>query len=210
MNLSYMDFELWFFEVGCDNLCHTIDVQLVDFYNHAYWPQNGLIFLHDWAWVCLVYMWFFLELFVAFPNCLRFFSPVWSYVDFLWYMFPFHLWNSHILLDGHEIWHVITRHLKVHHGFSPIHLSYVVTDLWFIEVGACLVDFFEHVWTCLAFLIFISLLPMIQLSWNLVCLPCYGLCLFMIYLMIFGIVYDWFWVESCCWLLWASICHALT
>jgi hypothetical protein len=50
VNLSYLDCELWIFEVGCDNLCHTIDVQLVDFYSHAYWPQNGLIFF---TWLSL-------------------------------------------------------------------------------------------------------------------------------------------------------------
>ena len=147
---------------------------------------------------------------MAYPNCLRFFSPVWSYVDFLWYMFPFHLWNSHTLLDGHEIWHVTSRHLKLCHGFDPINFSYVVTDLWFIEVGACLVDFFEHAWTCFAFLIFIDQLPLIQMSWNLICMSCCGLWLIMNYLMIYWNVYDWFWVKSCCWLLWASICHALT
>ena len=32
-------------------------------------------FLHEPTLVCLVYMWIFLELFVAFPNCLRF-SPL--------------------------------------------------------------------------------------------------------------------------------------
>jgi hypothetical protein len=124
-------------------------------------------------------------------------------------MFPFHLWNSHTLLDGHEILHEITRHPHLCHGFDPIHFSYVVTDLWFIEVGACLVDFFEHAWTCFDFLIFIDQLPLIQMSVNLICISCYGLWLIMNYLMIYWIVYDWFWFKSCCWLLWASICHAL-
>jgi hypothetical protein len=147
---------------------------------------------------------------MAFSNWLRFLSPVWCYVDFLWYMFPFPLWNPHTLFDEHEIWYVISRHLKLCHGFSPIHFSYAITDLWFFQVDACLVDFFEHVWNCLAFLIFIDHLLLVQMSWNLTCISCYGLCLTMIYLMIFGIVYDWFWVKSCCWLLWAFICHALT
>jgi hypothetical protein len=89
--------------------------------------SNWSDFLHEPTLVCLVHMWIFLELIVAFPNCLRFFSPVWSYVDFLWHMFSYHLWNSHTLLDEHEIWHVISRHLKLCHGFDPIHFSYAIT-----------------------------------------------------------------------------------
>ena len=172
--------------------------------------SNWLDFLHEPTLICLVYMWIFLELFVAFSNCLRFLSPVWSYVDFLWHLFPFVLWNAHTLLDGHEILHEITRHPKLCHGFSPIHLSYAISDLWIFQVDACLVDFFEHVQNCFDFLIFIDCLPLVQMRWNLTCLPCYGLGLIMIYLVIFGKCLDCFWVKSCCWLLWASVCHVLT
>jgi hypothetical protein len=148
--------------------------------------SNWLEFLHECTLGCLVYMWFFLELFVAFPNCLRF-SPLFDQnVDLVWCMFPFHLWNSHTLLDELEIWYVITRHLNLWHGFSPIHLSYAISDLWIFQVDACLVDFFEHVQNCLAFLIFIDYLPLVQMRWNLTCLPCCGLWLVMIYLVIFG------------------------
>ena len=155
-------------------------------------------------------MWFFMDLFMAFSNWLRFLSPIWSYVDFLWHLFPFHLWNPHTLLDGHEIWYVITRHLKLCHGFSPIHFSYAITDLWFFQVDACLVDFFEHVQNCFEFLIFIDCLPLVQMGWNLTCLPCCGLWLIMIYLVIFGNVWVYFWCKSFCWLLWASVCYTLT
>jgi hypothetical protein len=44
VNLSLLVCELWFFELGCDNLCHTIDVQLHDFNYHASWTQIGLNF----------------------------------------------------------------------------------------------------------------------------------------------------------------------
>ena len=53
------------------------------------------------------------------------------------------------------------------------------------------------------FLIFIDHLPMIQLSWNFICMSCYGFWLSMNYLVIFGIDYVWFWAKSCCWLHWA-------
>ena len=138
------------------------------------------------------------------------FSSAWSYVDLVWHLFPFHLWNSHTLLDGHEILHEITRHPHLCHGFSPIHFSYAISDLWIFQVDACLVDFFEHVQNCFDFLIFIDCLPLVQMRWNLTCLPWYGLWLTMIYLVIFGNVWVDFWCKSCCWLLWALICHALT
>ena len=56
-------------------------------------------------------------------------------------MFPFHLWNSHTLLDGHEIWYVITRHLKLGIGVNLIHFSSVFNLIWFFEVDPCLLTF---------------------------------------------------------------------
>jgi hypothetical protein len=168
-----------------------------------------------WIFACW-YLWMLrmLVIFSGIFECISYlldnFSPVWPIVDFLWDMFSFDLGNPHALLDGLEIWHVNCRHLKVCHGFSPIHLSCVVTVLWFIEVGACFDALYEFAWTCFDFLIFIDLLPLIQMSWNFVWLWCYGWCLIMNYLRHFWIVCDWIWVESFCWLLWASICHALT
>jgi hypothetical protein len=41
--------------------------------------SNCFEFFHDWTCVCLVYMWFFLELFVAFPICLGF-SPLFGHM----------------------------------------------------------------------------------------------------------------------------------
>ena len=113
------------------------------------------------------------------------FSPVWSFVDFLWHMMLYDLWNPHALLDGLEIWHVICIHLKVHHVFSPIHFSYVVTVLWLIEVGACFDALYEYAFAYHDFLISIDLLPLIQMRWNLVCLSCCGWCLIMIYFRIY-------------------------
>jgi hypothetical protein len=44
VNLSFLVWELWFFELGCDNLCHTIDVQLDDFWYYASWPPIDVNF----------------------------------------------------------------------------------------------------------------------------------------------------------------------
>ena len=161
--------------------------------------SNWSDFLHEPTLVCLVYMWIFLELFVAFPNCLRF-SPLFDQnVDFVWHILPFHLGNSHILLDDHEILHVHTRHLELCIGVNPVHFSSVFILLWFFEDDTCFVDFFVHTWNCVDFLILIDYLPMIQLSWNFICMLCYGLWLSMNYFMIFGIDYVWVWAWSCCW-----------
>ena len=121
----------------------------------------------------------------------------------MWHILPFHLGNSHTLLDDHEILHVHTRHLKLCIGVDPIHFSSVVIELWFFEVDTCLFDFFVHAWNCFDFLILIDHLPMIQLSWNFICMSCYGLWLTLNYLIIFGIEYVWFWAKSFCWLHWA-------
>ena len=45
------------------------------FYLPCFLNSNWLKFLHECTLGCIVYMWIFLELFVAFPNCLRF-SPL--------------------------------------------------------------------------------------------------------------------------------------
>jgi hypothetical protein len=44
VHLSYLVWELWIFELGCDNLCHTIDVQHQDFCWHASWPPIDVNF----------------------------------------------------------------------------------------------------------------------------------------------------------------------
>jgi len=102
-----------------------------------------------WIFACW-YLWM-LSLLVIFPGifeCIFYlfenFPSVWPIVNLLWVMISYDLWNSWCLLDELEILHVITRHLKLCHGVDPIHLSYVITDLWFFEVDTCLVDFFEH------------------------------------------------------------------
>ena len=128
----------------------------------------------------------------------------------MWYMLPNPLWNSHILLYDHEISHVHTRHLELCIGVDPIHFSSVFILLWFFEVDPWMFDFFVYAWNCFDFLILIDHLPMIQLSWNFICMPCYVLGVIMIYLVIFGNVWVDFWCKSFCWLLWAFICHVLT
>ena len=52
------------------------------FFLTCFLTSNWCEFLHEPTLVCLVYMWIFLELFVAFPNCLGF-SPLFDQnVDF--------------------------------------------------------------------------------------------------------------------------------
>ena len=114
-------------------------------------------------------------------------------------MLPNLLWNSQILVYDHEISYVITRHLELCIGVNPIHFSSVFNLLWFFEVDPCLLTFIVHIWNCVDFLILFDYLPMIQLSWNFICMLCYGLWLSMNYFIIFGIDYACFWAWSCCW-----------
>ena len=97
----------------------------------------------------------------------------------MWHTLPYHLGNSHILLYDHEISYVHTRHLELCTGVDPIHFSSVFILLWFFEVDPWLLTFFVLTWNYVDFLILIDYLPMIQLSWNLICMLCYGLWLSM-------------------------------
>ena len=130
-----------------------------------------MVWFFAWTYLCMFRMCVnFSGIFECISYLIDNFSPIWPNCWLLWHMFPFHLWNSHTLLDGHEILHGITRHPHLCHGFSPIHLSYAISDLWIFQVDAWLVDFFEHVQNCFDFLIFIDCLPLVQMGWNLTCL----------------------------------------
>ena len=93
--------------------------------------------LCGWSLICQDNMWILLGFLVAFSNWLIIFFTVCSFGNIVWHMLAFCLWNSHIVLDEDEIWHVDCRHIIGHHGFDPIHFLIVVTVLWFMEVNAC-------------------------------------------------------------------------
>ena len=162
------------------------------------------------------YLWMFRMLvnFSGIFECISYlfgnFSPVWPIVNFLWDMILFDLWNSCCLLDGLEIWHVYYRHLEVCHGLDLVHLSYANSALCLLEVDACFGALYELVWVCFHLMILIDLLPLIQMSWNLVWLTCYECCLIMKFLRIYWNVCELIWVESFCLVLWATNCMLCT
>jgi hypothetical protein len=90
----------------------------------------------------------------------------------LCYTLPNLLWNPHTILYVHEISYVITRLLELCIGVNLIHFSSVFNLIWFFEVDPCLLTFIVHAWIWFDFLILIDCLPLIQMPWNLTCLPC--------------------------------------
>ena len=155
-------------------------------------------------------MWIFVEFYVAFSIWLLFFISVGQICKSMWYMFVYCLWNSHMVLDKCEIWCADCRHIVGHPCFGPIHFFIVFIDLWFFEVNAC-VD--AMVWLeclCLFFLIFIDIVPFVQLSWKLTCCTLNMSCLGVNYLRIFGIVLICLWLKSFCLDFWCCIWPNLT
>ena len=134
--------------------------------------SKSLEILHEWSLVCLIDVWFFLELILLFSIWLRIFFHMWSFVDFLCYTLPNPLWNSHILLYDHEISYVTTRHFKLCIGVNLIHFSSVFKLIWFFEVDLCLLTFTMLTWIWFDFMILLDCLPLIQMQWNFTCLLC--------------------------------------
>ena len=143
-------------------------------------------------------MWIFLDFYVAFSIWLIFFISVGQLCKFMWHMFVNLMWNAHMVLDKHEIWYDGCRHIVGHPCFGPIHFLIVFIDLWFFEVNACVdvMVWLEHL--CLFFLIFIDIVPFVQLSWKLTCYTLNMSCLGVNYLRIFGIVLVCFWLKLFC------------
>jgi hypothetical protein len=173
--------------------CHAMCIFLILF-SMLVELELSWIFAWEYLWMLRIHV-----NFCGFVECIFYlieiFSPVWSFVDFLWDMFIFDLWNSGYWLDGFEIWHVYCRHLEVCHGFSPIHLSCFISVLWLVEVDACFDAMYELVWTCVDFMIFIDLLPLVQIALNLICCSLNVFCLSLNFLGIYWaiLVLVWLW-----------------
>ena len=154
-------------------------------------------------------MWIFLDFSIAFSIWLLFFISVGQICKSMWHMLWNLLWNSHMVLDECEIWYDGYRHIVGHYAFGPIHFLIVFTVLWIFEVNACVDAMNWLEWLCLDFLIFIDLLPFVQLSWKLTCYTLNMSYLGVNYLRIFGIVLICFWLKSFCLDFWCCIWPSL-
>ena len=172
--------------------------------------SNWCEFLHEPTLGCLVYMWFFMELLMAFPNCLII-SPLFvQNVDFCdtwchlfceilihyWMDMKFYVW----LLD-------ILRFIMVLIPFISHMLSLIYDLLKLVHVWLTSLSMFE-----LALPFWFSFPYFPWSNWAEIWCAYHVMddVLSWIIWEFFWIVCDWIWVESFCWLLWGSICHALT
>jgi hypothetical protein len=155
-------------------------------------------------------MWIFLDFSMAFSIWLIFFISVGQLWKLMWHMFVNLMWNAHMVLDEHEIWYAGCRHIVGHPCFGPIHFFIVFIDLWIFEVNACVDVVIWLIYLCLFFLIFIDIVPFVQLSWKLTCCTLNMSCLGVNYLRIFGIVLIWIWLKSFCLDVWCYVWPSLT
>ena len=151
--------------------------------------------MHDVSLTCQDAMWIFVEFYVAFSNWLVFFISVGQMCKLMWHMLVDLLWNAHMVLNEHEIWCAGYRHMIGHDASGPIHFFIVFIDLWIFEVNACVDVMVWLIYLCLLFLIFIDIVPFVQLSWKLTCYTLNMSCLGVNYLRIFGIDLICFWVQ---------------
>ena len=103
-----------------------------------------------------------------------------------------------------------SRHIIGHYGFDPIHLSCLVTVLWLMEVDDCFDALCWLAWTCLDLMNLISILPLVQIAWNLICCSLNVFCLSLNFLGIYWAILVLVWLWSFCLLQCDSKMHSLT
>ena len=154
----------------------------VNFFRNNWWH-----FLFDWNFsLCLVILWFFV---IHVGIC---FVKFWLLIGWVW------------------IWYERCRHIIGHCGFDPIHLSYFISVLWLLEVDDCFDALCWLAWTCLNFMNLISILPLIQMSWKLMCYSLNVFCLSLNFLGIYWAILVLVWLWSFCLLQCDSKVHSLT